>query len=289
MAFVHGDVRGGGWYCRRLAPIATPHSPLYLLGTIGIDDELRPWTVEEMARIHAAELRKVQPHGPYRLGGFCLGGIIAFEMAVQLQAAGEHVERLVIVDSAAVNVHVRAARALLKLVPGSDDNNRMTRQSVLMTKLRWYELRIRQVRRQPMSKRLAWVSSNVSRRWRRLFEAKDTIAPAPSHGQVIHDDQTRDLASALRTQVAAGPGASVLLMQERAASVYFPGYFRGSIDLIWANEKPGVRKIDPTRGWGIHTDNVRVHEIISTHLGLVTNDLPKMAEVLRTVLERDDR
>jgi thioesterase domain-containing protein len=288
MSFVHGDVRGGGWYGRRLAPLAVPESPMYLLGTVGMDSELLPWTIEEMARIHVAELRKVQPHGPYRVGGFCIGGIIAFEMAVQLQAAGEKVERLVIVDSAAVNVHVRPAKVLLRLVPGGDANDRMTRQSVFITKLRWYELRIRQVRRQPLSKRLEWVSKNVSRRWRRMFESKDETSPAQSHGDVAHDEQARELSSALRTQIAAGPGASVLLMQERAASVYFPGKFRGTIDLIWANEKPGVRKIDPTRGWGHHADKVRVHPILSTHLGLVTNDLPKMAEALKAVLESED-
>jgi thioesterase domain-containing protein len=207
---------------------------------------------------------------------------------VQLQAQGEQVERLVIVDSAAVNVHVRATRPLLKLIPGAKGNERMTRQSVFMTKLRWYELRIRQVRRQPMSKRLEWVTSNASRRARQLFAPKGERTDTPLQGRIAHDDQSRELASALRTRVAAGPGASVLLMQERAASVYFPGRFRGDIDLIWANDKPGVRKIDPTRGWGHHADSVRVHPIISTHLGLVTNELAKMAEALAMVLEGED-
>ncbi|MEP6732479.1 MAG: amino acid adenylation domain-containing protein [bacterium] len=289
MAFVHGDVRGGGWYGRRLAPLAAPHSPIYLLGTVGIDNEVRPWTIEEMARIHIAELRKMQPHGPYRVGGFCVGGIVAFEMAVQLQRAGERIERLVIVDSAAVNVHVRGAKPLLSFVRGADDNERMTRQSVFMTRLRWYELRVRQVRRQPMSKRVEWVSTNVARRWRSLFEARTNGGGEvrPNHGQVSHDDQTKELASALRTQIAAGPGSGVLLMQERAASVYFGGHFHGAIDLIWANERPHVRRIDPTRGWGHHADEVRVHQILSTHLGLVTNDLPKLAEEMKAVLDRE--
>ena len=288
VAFVHGDVRGGGWYGRRLAPLAAPESPFYLLGTVGIDSELLPWTIEAMARIHLTELRKASPHGPYRIGGFCVGGIIAFEMALQLQAIGERVERLVIVDTAAVNVHMRPAHALLALVPGSDANDRMTRQARLMKQLRWYELRIRQVRRQPMGKRLEWVSSNVSRRWRRLFAARaaDEDSDRPNHGQISHDTQTKQFASALRTQIAAGPGASVLLMQARAASVYFPGHFRGCIDLIWANDTPGVPKIDPTRGWRHYADSVRVHPILSTHLGLVTNDLPKLAEALRSVLDR---
>jgi amino acid adenylation domain-containing protein len=288
-AFVHGDVRGGGWYCRRLAPLAAPDSPFHLLGTVGIDGEVRPWTIEAMAKIHVAELRKAQPHGPYRLGGFCIGGIIAFEMAVQLQALGERVDRLVIVDSMPANSRVRSAKVLLPLVPGADDNDRMSRQSVLMTRLRWYELRIRQIRRQSMRHRLEWVGRNVSRRWRNLIGPRNAgaIPVRAEHGRVTHDDQTRALASALRTQIAAGPGAGVLLMQDRAASVYFPGHFRGTIDLIWANERPDVKRIDPMRGWDRHADDVRVYPILSTHIGLVTNDLPKLAEALKVVLDRD--
>jgi thioesterase domain-containing protein len=41
----------------------------------------------------------VQPHGPYRLGGYSFGGNVAFEMAVQLQAAGEQVEPVLMLDT----------------------------------------------------------------------------------------------------------------------------------------------------------------------------------------------
>ena len=216
-----------------------------------------------------------------------MGGLIAFEMALQLQAANQEVERLIIVDSAAVNIHVRRARALLPFVPGADANERMTRQSVLIKRLRHYEFRIRQVRRKPMRQRLEWVSSNVSRRLKHLFAANTNGVDAarPNAGQVSHDAETKEFASALRTQIAAGPGASVLLMQERAASLYFPGHFRGCIDLIWANDTPNVRRNDPTRGWWNYADSVRVHEVLSTHLGLVTNDLPDFAEAFRSALD----
>jgi thioesterase domain-containing protein len=44
-------------------------------------------------------VRGVQPHGPYRLGGWSLGGVLAYEMAQQLLAAGEETELLVLLDS----------------------------------------------------------------------------------------------------------------------------------------------------------------------------------------------
>jgi thioesterase domain-containing protein len=54
----------------------------------------------EMATDYLKEVRSVQPHGPYLLGGFSGGGITAFEMAQQLRAEGEEVGLLVLLDTA---------------------------------------------------------------------------------------------------------------------------------------------------------------------------------------------
>ncbi len=53
----------------------------------------------EAAADYIAELRQVQPHGPYLLGGFSGGGLTAWEMAQQLEAAGEEVALLVLLDT----------------------------------------------------------------------------------------------------------------------------------------------------------------------------------------------
>ncbi|MFN0085321.1 MAG: amino acid adenylation domain-containing protein [Blastocatellia bacterium] len=55
--------------------------------------------VPRLAAAYVAEMRRVQPRGPYRIGGYSLGGILAYEMARQLVAAGEQVSLLVIIDS----------------------------------------------------------------------------------------------------------------------------------------------------------------------------------------------
>ena len=52
----------------------------------------------EIAADYVTEVRQIQPHGPYVLGGFCVGGAIAVEMASQLQAAGEEIGLLVLLD-----------------------------------------------------------------------------------------------------------------------------------------------------------------------------------------------
>ena len=57
-------------------------------------------SLEEMASFYVERIREVQPAGPYRLFGASFGGLMAFEMALQLEAAGEQVERLALVDTA---------------------------------------------------------------------------------------------------------------------------------------------------------------------------------------------
>jgi len=52
-----------------------------------------------MARDYLADVRRVQPQGPYLLGGFSGGGLVAFEMARQLELAGEHTAALVLLDT----------------------------------------------------------------------------------------------------------------------------------------------------------------------------------------------
>ncbi|HTQ78480.1 MAG TPA: thioesterase domain-containing protein, partial [Thermoanaerobaculia bacterium] len=55
--------------------------------------------VEDMAAHALAALRQVQAEGPYQLGGWSLGGVIAFEMACMLEAQGEEVSTLLLIDS----------------------------------------------------------------------------------------------------------------------------------------------------------------------------------------------
>ena len=55
-----------------------------------------------MAAYYIREIKTVQPHGPYLLSGRCFGGLVAYEMAQQLHAAGERVALLAIIDTVAM-------------------------------------------------------------------------------------------------------------------------------------------------------------------------------------------
>jgi amino acid adenylation domain-containing protein len=56
-------------------------------------------TIETMAKAYVAEVRRIQPKGPYSLGGLSAGGVIAYEMAVQLERASEEINLLVMFDA----------------------------------------------------------------------------------------------------------------------------------------------------------------------------------------------
>jgi len=66
-------------------------------------------TLADLARHYVTEMRRLQPMGPYRLGGLCAGGVIAFEMARQLEAGGERASLLVLIDAAATDARLRFA------------------------------------------------------------------------------------------------------------------------------------------------------------------------------------
>lgn len=66
--------------------------------------------IEEMAAFHIGTMRSVQARGPYLLGGLCAGGLIAFEMARQLQRTGERVAMVALMDVADVDAKGRPLR-----------------------------------------------------------------------------------------------------------------------------------------------------------------------------------
>jgi amino acid adenylation domain-containing protein len=75
-------------------------APLYGLVAPGVDGKSLPITsIEEIAAYYLEQVRGLQPQGPYYFGGFCFAGIVAYEMAGQLQAQGEQVGMLALIDS----------------------------------------------------------------------------------------------------------------------------------------------------------------------------------------------
>jgi thioesterase domain-containing protein/acyl carrier protein len=123
---IRGEVAGSGWsplvaiqaegsrppfFCihgaggtvlmyRDLSKHLGADQPFYGLQSHGLDGSCPPLTsVREMAALYAAEIRKAQHHGPYFIGGYCMGGTVAYEVAQQLESEGETVALLAMFDT----------------------------------------------------------------------------------------------------------------------------------------------------------------------------------------------
>ena len=96
--FIHPS--GGNVFCYMdLAKSLDDQQPLYCLQAVGLNGEREPFrTIEEMASYYIKEIQLIQPNGPYSLGGWSMGGVIAFEMAQQLKLQGQDVTLLAIID-----------------------------------------------------------------------------------------------------------------------------------------------------------------------------------------------
>jgi thioesterase domain-containing protein/acyl carrier protein len=85
---------------RHLAHLVGTDRRFYGLQARGLYGEQAPHeTFQEMAAAYLEEIQSVQPRGPYLLGGFSGGGITAYEIARQLEARGEEVALLVMLDT----------------------------------------------------------------------------------------------------------------------------------------------------------------------------------------------
>ena len=126
--YVHGQ--GGNIVMHHtLAPHLEPDQPFYGLQSRGLDGKEPPLTrIEEMAAHYVEEVRSVQPEGPYYIGGFCSGALVALEMAQQLRRQGQEVPLLALIDPNTYfrGEHVRKPKPFRKLlyhIVGNLDQN----------------------------------------------------------------------------------------------------------------------------------------------------------------------
>ncbi|MFJ4974041.1 amino acid adenylation domain-containing protein [Streptomyces coeruleorubidus] len=111
---------GFSWcYAGLTSPLGTDR-PVYGLQARGLDgSEGLPASLREMAADYLDHVSSVQPTGPYRLLGWSFGGVVAHEMAVQLEESGESVETLALLDAYPAGANLADATASAEAAPVS--------------------------------------------------------------------------------------------------------------------------------------------------------------------------
>jgi FkbH-like protein len=110
--FLVHDADGETLLYRNLARRLAGEHPVYALQPrLRADSSVVHTSIADMAAHYVAEIRRVHPDGPYLLGGLCAGGILAFEMARQLEQAGQAAHLVAVFDAADVEAQRRPALA----------------------------------------------------------------------------------------------------------------------------------------------------------------------------------
>lgn len=226
--------------------------PFYAFQSRGLDETQTPHTcIEDMAAHYVKELREFQPEGPYFIGGRSLGGTIAFEMARQLNAQGQEIGLLALLDSYPVG-HAKLSaqhdssksevRHYLKKAGAHFSNMRtlpLTEKfGYLLDKSQYLPIRIK------------------SRAWRTIYRSYQSLG--------------QEVPRALR------------IIEEfnwLAAREYTPHFYDGQITLFWAS-KDLRAKFDLLEGWqSLALGGMEVHEVPGTHLDMIKE--PHVAELAK--------
>jgi amino acid adenylation domain-containing protein len=230
--------------------------PFYGLQSRGLTGDAAPHTrIDQMAAHYVAELRHVQPEGPYFLGGRSLGGIIAYEMACQLRALGQDVAFVALLDSYPVGYErLLANSSWLK--------NRILRAS------RRVAAHVSNIRSLPLSQKHAYVFQKSkygpvrvkSKLWRIVYRA--------------YQNRGNNLPRVLR---------DVEQFNWMAARDHTPKVFDGQVTLFWASQDLRA-KFDMVEGWQtLARGGIDLRAVPGTHLDLIKE--PHVAELAKQLNE----
>jgi thioesterase domain-containing protein len=134
---VHGAGGGVFWYAD-LARRMGSNQPFYGIESPGVEDPRAiEASIETLAARYLQAIRTVQPQGPYCLGGYSMGGIIAFEMARQLRAGGQTVALLAVFDTWGPGSQLSFAERLFRVAPRFWRMSVKHKEEFLRAKYQW--------------------------------------------------------------------------------------------------------------------------------------------------------
>jgi amino acid adenylation domain-containing protein len=225
-------------FWRDLARHLGPDQPFYAFQPQGLDGRQPPHTrFEAMASHYIGEIRTRQPEGPYFIGGHCIGGLIAFEMAQQLHTQGERVAALVLFDSYAPGGERSVRSSLIDLC-----RSQSIRAFEMTVGLHVNNLLILE-----SQERLSYLKRKFNKALYKLYMGFGSAwIPAARHRR------------------------SILKAGSQASRHYHPTIYPGNITLFRASDLGGGIDHDPQMGWGrLAGGGLETHVIPGYHAHIV--------------------
>jgi oxalate---CoA ligase len=256
---------GDNSYYLALSRLLDQDRPFYVLEPHKTSDLLRPLTIEGMAQDHLRSLQRVQPRGPYLLGGYSTGGFVAYEMARLLRTQGHQVELLVLVDVVARNAPFVSLRSFLRLGANQEGDAHLRLRATIMTSLRCLYI----LMHAPTSEKRRQVGAVARRAARKVAER---LPRMPAQAM----DPSPDEAVEPSEWVAA---------YKRAITAYIPGRYDGCVTLLQADEGIARRIDPPTARWHYVAARVVTHEVPGSHDTCVRLHLEALAARIQQCLD----
>ncbi|MBN3896548.1 MAG: amino acid adenylation domain-containing protein [Nostoc sp. NOS(2021)] len=274
------------------------NQPFYGLQPIGLDGKTSPLTnIEDMANHYIEALRRVQPKGPYFLGGWSFGGWVAFEMAQQLQKSGEEVALLAVLDT-------------LAPIPGNIPSLGNGLKFMLTTVARYIWpffldylyliIAIAKNRINSLTSRLPnfskivrysfWESLTRYSFWESLTRSlqtnlfSDFILKEDATINVIPEESKLRLLS----ELAIRPMLRVFYANSQAVLNYVPQAYPKGINLFRTKVQSSIVKEDPSMGWDqLILGGTEIHHIPGNHLTMLKKPhIQVLAAQLRGCIEK---
>ncbi|WP_408890509.1 non-ribosomal peptide synthase/polyketide synthase [Myxococcus faecalis] len=236
--FVHAVGGAVGPY-RLLSRWMGAGRPVYAFQSPGLDGAEPPLEhMDALVRRYVAALRAVRPEGPYVLGGWSMGGVVAFEMARELERQGQRVEQLILLDSFASTDEL--------LTQGPDDALLLAGMAMDLARTAGVESTLR-----PES--LAGLSEDE--------QLARVIAYARESGWLPPEVQDSDLRA----------WRDVTRANLRVLSTFRPGAYGGPVLLLRAKDAKRERSVEPTHGWSryVAPEQLEVEDVPGTHYTLL--------------------
>jgi thioesterase domain-containing protein len=231
--------------------------PFYGLQSRGLTKGCNPHTqIEEMAAFYVEAMRIVQPEGPYLLGGWSMGAIVAFEMAQQIEASGQSVSLLALIDSKA---------------PRRDDQPTFLGEEAILDGF-------------ALELALSWENAHFS--WEQFWQLRSQA----KLDYVLAQAKKAHLLSASFELSNVRQLLDVFEANVRAMTAYRPRHYQGRVTLFTAGEQSAEGRRDPTKGWNLLVAEVVEPKVIpGNHYTILREPHVKiLASLLRISMEQGE-